>query len=49
MPTRFAVVSWGYRLESDCLDLDAFTAFYLAHVNQAPEDIPGNPPAGCPQ
>ncbi|HEX2678719.1 MAG TPA: DUF3105 domain-containing protein [Polyangiales bacterium] len=49
MPTRFAVVSWGYRLESDCLDLDAFTAFYLAHVNQAPEDIPDNPPAGCPQ
>jgi hypothetical protein len=48
MPTRFAVVSWGHRLKSNCLDAAAFEAFYKAHVDDAPESITSAPPAGCP-
>ena len=43
LPKTFAVVSWGYRLVSDCVDLDAAADFYAAHFNQAPEDIPSDP------
>ncbi len=43
LPKTFAVVSWGYRLVSDCVDLNAALRFYTAHFNQAPEDIPSNP------
>ncbi len=43
LPKPFAVVAWGYRLVSDCVDLDAAADFYAAHFNQAPEDIPSNP------
>jgi hypothetical protein len=45
MPKRFAIVAWEHRLVSDCLDLDAFKAFYDAHVGQGPEpDNYQNPP-----
>ena len=47
MHKRFAVVAWGYRLQTDTLDLPAFEAFYAAHVDQAPESIASNPPASC--
>lgn len=48
--TRFAVTSWGYRLETDCLDLALVTSFYDSHVDQAPEQFgrpPPEPPAAC--
>ena len=48
LPTRFGVVSWGHRLLSDCLDLDAFNAFYEQNFDHAPESN-GNPPnPNCP-
>jgi hypothetical protein len=48
LPARFAVVAWGYRLQSDELDREAFEAFYDAHVDQAPESTTSPPPSGCP-
>lgn len=47
LPTRFAVISWGFRLLSDCLDRAAFEAFYDTHVNRAPESLDAPPPAAC--
>jgi hypothetical protein len=47
LPTRFAVVAWGHRLLSDCLDQAAFEAFYAEHVDRAPESISDGPPAAC--
>jgi hypothetical protein len=44
LPKTFAVVSWGHRLVSDCVDLGAAADFYAAPFNQAPEDIPDDPP-----
>lgn len=46
LPTRFAVVSWGHRLVTDCFDREAFEAFYAAHVDQAIESTlaPSPPP-----
>jgi hypothetical protein len=49
LPTRFAIVAWGHRLLSDCLDLEAFAAFYAARFDQGLESIASGPPAGCPQ
>jgi hypothetical protein len=48
LPTRFGVVAWENRLLSDCLDQSAFTSFYEAHVNQAPESSTSGPPSSCP-
>lgn len=48
LPKRFAVVSWGHRLVSDCLDGPAFTAFYKAHVDRAPESNAMPPNPSCP-
>lgn len=48
LPTRFAFVSWGARLSSDCHDLAAARAFYDAHVGRAPEYTVADPPATCP-
>lgn len=48
LPTRFGVVAWENRLLSDCYDESAFTAFYDAHVNRAPESSTSGPPTGCP-
>jgi hypothetical protein len=47
LPTRFAVVAWGHRLTTDCLDADAFAAFYAAHVDHGRESISSDPPAAC--
>ncbi|HEX3596273.1 MAG TPA: DUF3105 domain-containing protein [Polyangiaceae bacterium] len=43
LPRTFAVVAWGHRLVSDCVDLAAAHAFYDEHFNQGPEDIPDDP------
>jgi hypothetical protein len=47
LPTRFAVVAWGHRLTSDCLDAEAFAAFYTVHVDHGRESISSDPPAAC--
>lgn len=47
LPTRFAVIAWGVRMLSDCLDRQAFEAFYDTHVNRAPESIDSPPSAIC--
>eukprot|EP01079_Euglenida_sp_SAG-EU17-18_P005273 gene5273-942_t len=48
MTTKFAAVSWGWRLSLDCLSIDAFQAFYNEHVGQGPEALVGvDPPGGC--
>jgi hypothetical protein len=43
LPKAFAVVAWGHRLVSDCVDLKAAQDFYTEHFNQGPEDIPDDP------
>lgn len=47
LPTRFAVIAWGVRMLSDCLDRESFEAFYDTHVNRAPESIDSPPPSIC--
>jgi hypothetical protein len=47
LPTRFAALSWGVRLLSDCLDREAFEAFYNMHVAHGREDIDAPPPDVC--
>jgi hypothetical protein len=47
LPARFALTSWGKRLVSDCFDLAAFTQFYEASADMAPESVGGNPPREC--
>jgi hypothetical protein len=47
LPTRFAVIAWGVRMLSDCMDRESFEAFYDAHVNRAPESTDAPPPAIC--
>ncbi len=47
LTTRFAVVAWGVRLLSECLDRDAFARFYEQHFNQAGESTTAAPPGGC--
>jgi hypothetical protein len=44
---RFTVVAWGYRLETDCLDLAAFEAFYIDHQGNGPEATTMPPPPQC--
>ena len=44
---RFTIVAWGYRLETDCLDLAAFEAFYLEHQGHGPEATTMPPPPQC--
>lgn len=44
---RFTVVSWGYRLETDCLDLAAFEAFFVEHQGHGPESTTMPPPPQC--
>lgn len=45
LPTKFAAVSWGYRLLTDCLNSDQFLSFYTEHVDRAPESIKTGPPS----
>lgn len=47
LPTKFAVVSWGYRLLSDCFDRAAFERFYEAHRDNGLESVASDPPAEC--
>lgn len=47
LPTRFAYVSWGYRLLTNCDDLATARMFYDAHVGRGPEDATSGPPAVC--
>jgi hypothetical protein len=47
LPTRFAVVSWGVRLTTNCFDMPAFQQFYQEHVDNAPESVADNPPRSC--
>jgi hypothetical protein len=47
MEHRFAVVSWGERLQTDVLDLDAFAKFYAEHQDHGLESISSGPPGGC--
>lgn len=47
LPTRFAVVAWGHRIVSDCLDLTLFERFYGDHVGHGPEAEAGDPPPEC--
>jgi hypothetical protein len=47
LPTRFAVISWGVRLLSDCLDRPVFEKFYQDHVAHGREDLDAPPPDAC--
>jgi hypothetical protein len=47
IPKRFAVVAWGARLLTDCLDRGAFERFYEQHVDRAGESSTSAPPGGC--
>jgi len=47
MESRFAAVSWAWRLTLDCADETELFDFYLEHVGQAPEDTTAAPPDGC--
>ena len=48
LPTKFAVVSWGHRLLSDCFDQGVLEDFYTVHVGNAPESVSAGPPSDCP-
>jgi hypothetical protein len=47
LPTRYAVVSWGVRLTTNCFDMPAFQQFYQEHVDNAPESIADDPQRSC--
>jgi len=47
LPTRFAAVSWGHRLLSDCFDPELFLRFYETRVARAPESLDAPPPSNC--
>ena len=47
LPTRFAYVSWGYRLMTDCDDPSAAQAFYETHLGHGLEDVASGPPVSC--
>lgn len=40
MDTPITAVSWGYKLPLQTFDRDAILAFYKAHVDRGPEDLP---------
>ena len=39
LDVRWAASAWGVTLRADCFDAATFTAFYLAHRGQAPEQV----------
>jgi hypothetical protein len=47
LPARFAITAWGRRIVSDCLDMAAFTQFYLAAANHGPERVGSDPATEC--
>lgn len=48
LPKRFAIVSWGHRLVSDCLDERAFAEFYAKNFDHGPESSAMHPNPSCP-
>lgn len=49
LPGRFAAVAWGHRLVVNCVDTEAFSEFYTANFDRAPESTDADPdPAICP-
>ena len=48
MPTKFAIVAWGRRLVTNCVDLAAFDAFYKAYWDHATESNNSQPDPMCP-
>ena len=47
LSTRFATVAWGFRLQTECFDLEATTSFYDRHQGNGPEATQMAPPAQC--
>jgi hypothetical protein len=47
LETRFAAVSWGWRMQSDCFDAGALDDFYALHVGNAPENVLSEPSESC--
>ncbi len=43
----FAAVSWGWRMLTGCADQAALQQFYDDRVDQAPESVTSDAPAGC--
>ena len=41
LDVRFAASAWGNTLRASCFDRDAFSSFYTAHYDHAPESICG--------
>jgi hypothetical protein len=48
LPVRFAIVSWGHRLVTDCADMTAFSAFYAANFDHGSESNDSQPDPACP-
>jgi hypothetical protein len=49
LPTKFAAVSWGTRLLTNCFDSKQFANFYASHVDHGPESIKVGPSSAyCP-
>ena len=47
LPARFALVAWGHRILSACVDKPVFQAFYDMHFDHGPESLASDPPAEC--
>jgi len=47
MESRFAAVSWAWRITLGCADEQALRDFYDEHVGQAPEATSAAPPESC--
>lgn len=45
--TRFAAISWGWRMQMDCAEQEGLQGFFDAHVDQAPESVTSGAPAEC--
>jgi hypothetical protein len=41
LDVRFAASAWGFTLRANCFDRDAFSSFFAAHYDHAPESICG--------
>ena len=47
LTTRFAAISWGVRMQTDCGSTDLMRDFYETHVANAPEEVLSGPPEAC--
>jgi hypothetical protein len=43
LPTTYALLAWGWRLELDTWDASAAECFARTHLERGPEDEPSNP------